>query len=121
MTIRVLIVDDNMLNLELAADVLALADFDVITASSGKEGVELAIRHHPDLVLMDLRMPEMGGLEAMQELRRNAVTRDISVAVLTASAMKGDAERLLNSGFSAYLEKPIDPARFAEQVAALLA
>ncbi len=116
----ILIVDDNLLNLELAADVLEMADFDVITADSGREAIEQAQKVHPDLILMDLRMPEMSGLEAMLELHRNETTSDIPVAVLTASAMKGDEEHLLESGFTAYLQKPIDPARFADQVAALL-
>lgn len=115
-----MIVDDNLLNLELAADVLELADFIVLTAASGQEGIDLAIREQPDLVLMDLRMPGMSGLEAMQALHDLDATSAIPVAVLTASAMKGDAERLLNSGFSAYMQKPIDPSCFAEQVAALL-
>jgi len=117
----ILIVDDNLLNLELAADVLELADFDVITADSGHEAITKAEQIHPDLILMDLRMPEMSGLEAMLALHGNEATRDIPVAVLTASAMKGDEEHLLASGFSAYLQKPIDPSRFADQIAALLA
>ena len=75
---------------------------------------------HPDLILMDLRMPEMSGLDALQVLRERESTRDIPVAVLTASAMKGDEERLLNSGFSAYLSKPIDPATFGGEVQSLL-
>jgi CheY-like chemotaxis protein len=116
----ILIVDDNPLNLELASDVLELADFDVITAASGQEAIDKALQLHPDLILMDLRMPEMNGLDAMLELHRNEATSDIPVAVLTASAMKGDEERLLNSGFFAYLQKPIDPSCFADQVAALL-
>jgi len=116
----ILIVDDNLLNLELATDVLELADVDVITASSGRESIEKAEQAHPDLILMDLRMPEMSGLEAMLELHRNEATCDIPVAVLTASAMKGDEEYLLDSGFCAYLQKPIDPSRFADQVAELL-
>ncbi len=117
---NILIVDDNLLNLELAADVLEMAGFDIITASSAREGIAKAEQNHPDLILMDLRMPEMSGLEAMLALRRNRATSDIPVAVLTASVMKGDAESLLNSGFSAYLDKPIDPSRFAAQVADLL-
>jgi len=120
MMATILIVDDNLLNLELAADVLEMADFDVITADSGQEAIEKAIKLRPDLILMDLRMPQMSGLEAMLELHRNEDTRHIPVAVLTASAMKGDEEQLLNSGFFAYLQKPIDPSRFADQVKALL-
>jgi len=117
---KILVVDDNLLNLELAADVLELADFEVLTANSGLESIEIAGKIHPDLILMDLRMPEMSGLDAMLELRRNETTCDIPVCVLTASAMKGDEEKLLNSGFSAYLQKPIDPSRFAEHVASIL-
>jgi len=116
----VLIVDDNLLNLELAADVLELSDFEVITAASGREGIQQAEQHRPDLILMDLRMPEMSGMEAMLELHANPLTSNIPVAVLTASAMIGDAERLVSSGFTAYLQKPIDPSSFAEQVSALL-
>ncbi len=117
---KVLIVDDNELNLELAADVLEMEGFDVRTATSGAEGIRMAEAWHPDLILMDLRMPEMSGLDALQVLRERESTRDIPVAVLTASAMKGDEERLLNSGFSAYLSKPIDPATFGGEVQSLL-
>ena len=120
MSARVLIVDDNELNLELAADVLEMEGFDVRTATSGPEGIRMAEAWHPDLILMDLRMPEMSGLDALQVLRERESTRDIPVAVLTASAMKGDEERLLNSGFSAYLSKPIDPATFGGEVQSLL-
>jgi len=116
----ILVVDDNLLNLELAADVLELGGFDVVTATSGQQGIEMAEQTHPDLILMDLRMPEMSGLDAMLALRSNEATCHIPVAVLTASAMKGDEEKLLNSGFYAYLQKPIDPSRFADQVAAIL-
>ncbi len=120
MSARILIVDDNALNLELAADVLEMEGFEVRTAASGAEGIALAEQWRPDLVLMDLRMPEMSGLDALQVLREREATRDIPVAVLTASAMKGDEERLLNSGFTAYLSKPIDPATFGARVAELL-
>jgi CheY-like chemotaxis protein len=117
---KILIVDDNLLNLELATDVLELADFDVVTACSGKESIEKAKQTLPDLVLMDLRMPEMSGLDAMLALHRNETTSHIPVVVLTASAMKGEAERLINSGFFAYLQKPIDPSCFADQITAFL-
>ncbi|HED14664.1 MAG TPA: response regulator [Gammaproteobacteria bacterium] len=117
---KILIVDDNLLNLELTADILGLAGYKTVTASSGKEGIEKAEQTNPDLILMDLRMPGMSGLEAMLKLQRGVTTCDIPVAVLTASVMKGDKEKLLNSGFYAYLQKPIDASRFPDQVAALL-
>lgn len=120
MSARILIVDDNELNLELASDVLEMEGFEVQTAMSGTKGIRLAEQWCPDLILMDLRMPEMSGLDVLQVLREREGTRDIPVVVLTASAMKGDKERLLNSGFSAYLSKPIDPASFGQEVQSLL-
>lgn len=117
---RILIVDDNELNLELAGDVLALEGFEVDMATSGEDGVKKARAMQPDLVLMDMRMPGMSGLEAMRVLKADAATNHIPVVVLTASAMKGDAKRLLAEGFDAYLQKPIDLASFADEVCSLL-
>lgn len=120
MMARVLIVDDHELNLELASEVLEMEGLEVETASRGKEGIAKALASPPDIILMDLRMPGMSGLEAMQKLRRHAATRRLPIVVLTASAMKGDRERLLREGFDAYLEKPINVATFAAEVLALL-
>ena len=117
---RILIVDDNLLNLELAQDILELAGFSVDTADNAGKGVELAKQRQPNLVLMDLRMPGASGLDALHQLRAEPATRHIPVVVLTASAMKGDESRLLAEGFDAYLQKPIDPPTFADTVAALL-
>lgn len=116
----ILIVDDNELNLELAHDVLELEGFDIVTANSGQEGIEKAEKLVPDLILMDMRMPGMSGLNAMLTLHSIDSTRDIPIAALTASAMKGEEQRLLDSGFDAYLQKPINPSKFGEQVKALL-
>jgi len=116
----ILIVDDNELNVELANDVLELEGFDVATACSGQEGIEKAEKLMPDLILMDLRMPGMSGLDALQVLRASDLTRGIPVAALTASAMKGEEERLLECGFNAYLQKPIDPSKFGAKIDALL-
>jgi len=117
---HILIVDDNELNLELARDVLELDGFEVDIAISGENGMKKARALQPDLVLMDMRMPGMSGLEAMRVLKAGASTAHIPVAVLTASVMKGDAERLLAEGFVAYLQKPIDLASFADEVRSLL-
>lgn len=116
----ILIVDDNELNVELARDLLEIEGFEVEVAFSGEEGVEKASAIDPDLILMDLRMPGMSGLEAMQVLKDQDSTRDIPVVALTASAMKGDAERLLAAGFDAYLQKPIDPGSFHASVNRLI-
>jgi len=117
---RILVVDDNELNLELVRDVLELDGFEVDMAISGEDGVKKARAVQPDLVLMDMRMPGMSGLEAMRVLKADTSTGHIPVAVLTASVMKGDAERLLAEGFDAYLQKPVDPASFADSVRSIL-
>jgi len=114
----VLVIDDNALNVELVVGVLEVEGFEVLTATDGRKGVACALAQKPDVVLMDLRMPGMSGMEAMRELRDDPETRDIPVVVLTASAMKGDREQLLEIGFDGYLGKPIDPVTFADEVCA---
>lgn len=117
---HILIVDDNLLNLELAQDILELAGFNVDVADNAEKGIELAKEGQPDLILMDLRMPVISGLDALHQLRADAATRHIPVVVLTASAMKGDEHRLLAEGFDGYLQKPINPPTFADDVTALM-
>lgn len=117
---KVLIVDDNELNLELARDVLELDDFDVKVADNGADGVALAREWVPDLVLMDIRMPGMTGVEAMQIIRADANIGHLPVFALTASVMKGEREALIAQGFDEFLEKPIDPVHFAVEVGRLL-
>jgi two-component system, cell cycle response regulator DivK len=114
----VLIVDDNDKNMRLARDVLSLAGFRTIEAASGAEGVSLALEHLPDLVLMDIRLPDMDGTEAARRLKDNVRTAPIPVVALTSLAMKGDREWLLAAGFDGYLEKPISVHAFPDQVRA---
>ncbi|PJA31239.1 MAG: hypothetical protein CO187_10435 [Zetaproteobacteria bacterium CG_4_9_14_3_um_filter_53_7] len=117
---HVLIVDDNPLNLELACDVLELEDFHVTLVDSGEKSIAIAQQDPPDLILMDLRMPGMSGLDAMRELRKSPITRDTPVVVLTASVMAGEEARLLADGFDGFMQKPISPASFADEVRAYL-
>jgi len=117
---NVLIVDDNPLNLELAADLLELASWDVRTAESGAMAIAQARSNPPDLILMDMRMPGMSGLEALLELRNWDETRDVPIVVLTASVMLGEKERLLQAGFDGFMQKPISVASFAEEVGSYL-
>ena len=112
----VLIVDDNEKNLKLARDVLRFAGFRTLEASSGGEGVALAAEHLPDLILMDIRLPDMDGTEAVRRLKDEARTEQIPVVALTSFAMKGDREWFLAAGFDGYLEKPISIREFPEQV-----
>jgi two-component system cell cycle response regulator DivK len=112
----VLIVDDNERNMRLARDVLRLAGFRTLEASSGGEGVSLAVRHAPDVILMDIRLPDMDGTEAARRLKDDARTARLPIVALTSLAMKGDREWFLDAGFDGYLEKPISVREFAEQV-----
>ncbi len=112
----VLIVDDNEKNVKLARDVLRFAGFRTVEAATGGEGVALAAKHLPDVVLMDIRLPDMDGTAAARELKNDTRTAGIPVVALTSFAMKGDRERFLAEGFDGYLEKPISVKDFPEQV-----
>jgi CheY-like chemotaxis protein len=117
---RILVVEDNERNLKLVRDVLQYAGYDVIAASSGEQGVALARERVPDLVLMDLQLPEMDGAEALRLLRDDPLTREIPVVAVTAFAMKDDRERALDAGFDSYIEKPISVRALPEQVRGFL-
>jgi two-component system, cell cycle response regulator DivK len=112
----VLIVDDNEKNLRLARDVLRAAGLGTLEAATGGEGVAAAVEHRPDVILMDIRLPDMDGAEAMRRLKEDERTAVIPVVALTSLAMKGDREWLLSIGFDGYLEKPIDVRAFPAQV-----
>ncbi|WP_323102001.1 response regulator [Intrasporangium sp. YIM S08009] len=112
----VLLVEDNERNLKLARDVLEYAGFTVVVATTGEEGVEQAREAMPDVILMDLQLPGIDGFAALEQIRSHAPTADIPVVALTAFAMRSDRERVLTSGFSGYLEKPISVREFPAQV-----
>jgi two-component system cell cycle response regulator DivK len=112
----ILIVDDNEQNRKLARDVLRFAGFRTLEAAGGVEGLSLAAEYYPDLVLMDIRMPDMKGTEAVRKLREDERTAAIRVVALTSSTMKGDRERFLADGFDGYLEKPIRVREFPDQI-----
>lgn len=108
----VLIVDDNEKNVKLARDVLRFAGFRTLEAVTGTEGVSLAAASLPDVILMDIRLPDIDGTEAVRRLRRTDTTASIPVVALTSLAMKGDREHLLDQGFDGYVEKPINIREF---------
>lgn len=112
----ILIVDDNEKNLKLARDVLRHAGFRTIEAATGTDGVALAGEHLPDVVLMDIRLPDMDGIEALRRLKADERTVGIPVVALTSFAMAGDRERFLADGFDHYLEKPISVRDFADEI-----
>jgi two-component system, cell cycle response regulator DivK len=112
----VLIVDDNEKNMKLARDVLRLAGFRTLEAATGGESISLAREHLPDVILMDIRLPDMDGTAAARIIKDDARTAHIPVVALTSLAMKGDRELLLGAGFDGYLEKPISVREFPDQV-----
>ena len=103
----ILIVEDNEKNMKLARDVLQFHGFRTLEATTATEGLALAAKHHPDLILMDIQLPGMDGLTALQRLRADPSTAAIKVIALTAFAMKDDRERFVSAGFDGYLSKPI--------------
>jgi two-component system cell cycle response regulator DivK len=116
MTHVILVVEDNERNLKLLRDVLEYAGYDVRVARTGEDGVALAVKEPPDLVLMDLQLPGIDGMEALRQLRESPRTADIPVVAVTAQAMKQDRERALDAGFDGYVEKPISVRAFPDQV-----
>ena len=118
---KILVVDDDARNLRLAAAALEQAGHEVLSAEGGAEGIEAALAHAPDLVLMDVQMSGIDGVSALRRLRAEPRAAALKVVALTALAMKGDCERLLAEGFDGYLEKPIHYKEFLASVAALLA
>ena len=112
----VLIVDDDARNLKLARDVLLAAGFRTLVAGNGTEAVALAAEHLPDVILMDLRLPDMDGTEAARILADGPRTAAIPVVALSAVAFEGDTAWLARAGFAGFLEKPIDVESFPHQV-----
>ena len=117
---RILIVEDNLLNLELVTEVLRAHGYNVLQARTAEEGLQLARREHPDLILLDVRMPAMDGLSAVRALKEDERTSTIPTVALTAQAMTGDEAVARSAGFDAYVTKPIDTRALPGTVARLL-
>jgi two-component system, cell cycle response regulator DivK len=117
---RILVVEDNALNLKLIRDVLQFAGYEVVEATTGEEGIELAIEDDPDLILMDLQLPGIDGSEALRSIRSDPRTSAIPVVAVSAFAMKADRERAFRDGFDGYLEKPISVRALPGQVSGFL-
>ena len=116
----ILIVEDNERNLKLVRDLLEFNGYETIEARTSRDAVAFATEREPDLILMDIQLPDADGITALRTLRAQPRTAPIRVVALTAFAMRDDRERLLGEGFDGYVEKPIDVKRFPAQVQALL-
>ena len=117
---RILVVEDNPLNVKLIRDVLEYHGFQVLTARSGEDGVELARTEQLDLVLMDLQLPGIGGHEALLQMRSEPGRRRVPVIAVTAFAMKDDIKRAREAGFDGYIAKPLNVRALPGQLAPFL-
>jgi two-component system, cell cycle response regulator DivK len=105
---KILLVEDNEKNMKLFRDVFRTAGYETLEATTGQGAVEIAVEHGPDVVLMDVQLPDIDGVEALGRLRANGRTASTPVIALTAQAMHGDRERFLSAGFDGYIAKPVD-------------
>jgi len=118
---KILIIEDNATNMTLAVFLLQSAGYAVVSATDAETGLTLAHDERPDLILMDIQLPGMDGLQATRLLKRDAATRAIPVIALTALAMKGDEERIRAAGCDGYIAKPMRHQEFLATIAAQLA
>ena len=116
---RILVIEDVEFNRDLIVQLLE-DEYEIVTATNGAEGIEVALRDRPDLILMDLSLPVMDGWEAARRIKVNEVLRGIPIIALSAHAMKGDEERARQSGCDDYLSKPLDEDLLFEKVAKFL-
>ena len=113
---RVLVVEDNRNNMRLLLKLLGGNGYETITAETGEGGVRLAMEEMPDLILMDIKLPGIHGVEATKRIRASVGGSKAVIIAITSYAMAGDRERYLEGGFDGYIEKPIDPYTFVEEV-----
>jgi CheY-like chemotaxis protein len=113
---KIMVVDDNETNLKLAGDLLEMEGFEVYRCIDAENALSQLGQVIPDLILMDLALPGIDGLQLTQKLKSETRTCNIKIVALTASAMKGDRERILSAGCDGYITKPIDTRKFKEEV-----
>ena len=112
----VLIVEDDNLNMKLLNDLLQVQGYDTLQSVDGRDALQLAREHRPDLIIMDIQLPEVSGIEHVKSLKADATLKDIPVLAVTAFALKGDEERILEAGSDGYISKPISASLFLETV-----
>ena len=118
---KVLIVEDNELNMKLFHDLLEAQGYDILETREGLQALSLAREHRPDLILMDIQLPEISGLEVTKWLKEDEELSHIPVVAVTAFAMKGDEERIREGGCEAYISKPISVSHFLDTIKRLMA
>ena len=116
---KILVIEDNPVNMKLLLEILSIEGYETIQAENAYEGIEIANSERPDLILMDIQLPGMNGLDALKILKGNSVTAHIRIIALTAFAMKGDRERFLQEGFDGYISKPFRYTELIETIKSL--
>ena len=116
----ILIVEDNDLNMKLFNDLLQAHGYNTLQANDGGEALGMARKHHPELILMDVQLPEISGLEVTKRLKSDDDLKSIPIVAVTAFAMKGDEEKMLDGGCEGYIAKPISVPKFLDTVAKFL-
>ena len=117
---RVMIVEDNELNMKLFKDLIEASGYETIRTRNGLEALDLARQHKPDLILMDIQLPEVSGLEVTKWIKDDDKLHRIPIIAVTAFAMKGDEERIRQGGCEAYISKPISVSKFVETIKSYL-
>ena len=116
----VLIVEDNPLNMKLFSAMVGSQGYDVLQAGDGRAALDLARRHHPNLIIMDLQLPDMSGLDVTRMLKADDDTRDIAIIATTAYALRGDEEKIRASGCDGYMAKPIAVSNLLDLIETLI-
>ncbi len=117
---KILIVEDNPESMRLLEMVLSAKSYTLLKATDGEEALDMAMREQPDLIIMDIQLPKMSGLEVTRKLRETPVFSHTLIIAITAYAMKGDKEKVIESGCDAYLSKPINTRELPEMIAEIL-
>ncbi len=117
---KVLIVEDDPRNMKLAMMTLKPSGYEILSATDGEEAVNTAFKEKPDIILMDMQLPKLSGMDATKQIRENPELADIPILALTAYAMKGDEEKYIEAGCTAYMSKPINTRELPVKVAELL-
>ena len=113
---RALVIEDNENNMELMTFILETNGYKTIRASTGQQGIELALKEKPDFILLDIQLPDIMGTEVLQMIRDSEKGQNIPIIAVTSYAMAGDREKLLTAGCNGYIEKPIDPLVVVDQI-----
>ena len=112
----VLIIEDDNLNMKLVKTLLKIGKYQILEATEAETGIQLSREHHPDLILMDLQLPGMDGLEATRTIKKDTTTTNIPIVALTAHAMEGDEQKVMAAGCQGYIPKPIDTKSFLNSI-----